>query len=256
MRTRIPLILSFFLAHSIPLSADILGVNVGASTWAPSISGGFSSSAPASSQISLGDDINLNESSNNSLAFTLEHPIPVLPNVRYQGVTVDNQGSDQLNQNLNFNGATFNNGERVLSEFDVSQEDIVLYYEVMDNWINLDLGLDIKRLDGRVALSSNSTSTTTTLNVEETLPLLYLSARFDLPFSGFYVGADLINDPVVINLSDSSAQDRTLKLGYESGNGLGIEGGLKNLNLDLDNADSLNTNLQFEGLFLNGYFHF
>lgn len=234
--------------------ADSLGLNVGATTWTPTLTGDFKSTTPASSTISLGNDINLNEKPKRGLAFSLEHPIPSLPNVRFQGTSLDKKGYSQLNSNLNFNGTTFNSGDQVQSEFDLSHEDIVLYYEVVDNLVNINLGLDIKRLDGHVSMSSNNS--TTRLAVDETLPLLYFSARYDVPGSGFYLGADLINDPQLVDLNTSLAEDRTVKVGYESRNGLGIEGGLKNFKLDLDNSNSLDTNLEFQGLFLNGYLHF
>jgi hypothetical protein len=62
--------------------------------------------------------------------------------------------------------------------------------------------------------------------------LLYLSARFDLPFSGFYVGADIST----LSVDDSSVDDTTLKLGYESKIGFGIEGGIKTFSVELDDA--------------------
>ena len=45
-------------------------------------------------------------------------------------------------------------------------------------------------------------------------------------------------------------------IGYESKIGLGIEGGFKTFTLDLEDVNTLNTNLEYDGLFLNGYFHF
>ena len=96
----------------------------------------------------------------------------------------------------------------------------MLYYEVMDNWINLDLGVDLKRFDGEVSLAGESTSR---LNIDEVVPVVYFSARFDLPFTGFYIGADLNN----LAIGDSDVDDTTLMFGYETGTGIGIEGGLK-----------------------------
>lgn len=77
-------------------------------------------------------------------------------------------------------------------------------------------------------------------------------SRFDLPFTGFYAGADLIH----LSSGDNSANDSTLLIGYESSIGLGIEVGVKTFSLDLDNADNIDTNIEYEGLYLNGFFHF
>ena len=59
-----------------------------------------------------------------------------------------------------------------------------------------------------------------------------------------------------MGLSDSTAQDSTIALGYETGTGLGIEGGVKSFSVELDDSEDLNTDLEYDGLFLNGYYNF
>jgi len=127
-----------------------------------------------------------------------------------------------------------------------------LYYEVMDNWLNLDIGLDLKLFDGEVSTVGSTNTTTSSITIDETIPLLYLSARIDLPFSGFYVGADFSG----LSVNDSSAADTTIKVGYESGIGLGIEGGYKIFSLNLDDVNDFDSDLEYNGAFINGYFHF
>jgi len=226
--------------------ADFVGLNIGASHWAPELTGSFSS---LGTPIDIVDTLGIDDPSQSSMVLTLEHPIPVLPNIRYQGYDLDSRGSKILSNDVDFNGTNFTSGTSVTSTFDLSHDDIVLYYEILDNWINLDFGLDLKRFEGEVSLSG---STTTSVLVDETVPLLYISARFDLPFTGFYVGADINS----LSIGDSSAEDSTIMLGYESGSGLGLEGGIKKFSLELDDVNSLNTNLEYDGIYLNGYFHF
>lgn len=235
-------------AVSGPVCADFVGINIGAGHWSPSLSGSFNSNNGGSS-INLGDDLGIDDESNTSLVLTLEHPIPLLPNIRYQGYALDSTGTSMLNSDLTFNGETFSSGNMVRSSFDLSHDDIVLYYELLDNWIDLDMGVDLKRFDGEVELSGTNT---TRVNVDETIPLLYLSARFDLPYSGFYIGADINN----LSLTDNDAEDSTFKLGYESSEGLGFEGGIKTFSLELDDVNNLDTDIRYDGFFLNGYYHF
>jgi hypothetical protein len=83
------------------------------------------------------------------------------------------------------------------------------------------------------------------------LQIGYFKRKRDLPFTGFYVGADLN-----LNSGDNSAKDSTLLIGYESSIGLGIEVSVKAFSVDLDNADNIDTNIAYEGLYLNGFFHF
>ncbi len=232
-----------------PVIADFVGLNIGAQHWSPSLSGSFNSKN-SSTSVNLNDDLGISDESQNSFVLILEHPIPVLPNIRYQGYSLDSTGSSTLNSDLNFNGETFNSGNRVRSNLDLSHEDIVLYYQLLNNWVNLDMGVDLKRFDGAVELSGDTT--TTRVAVDETIPLLHLSARFDLPYSGFYIGANFNN----LSLNSNSAEDSTLKLGYQSNYGLGFEGGVKTFSLQLDDANDLTTDLKYDGIFLNGYYNF
>ena len=59
-----------------------------------------------------------------------------------------------------------------------------------------------------------------------------------------------------LELGDSSAYDSTLMVGYRSSTGLGVEGGFKTFNLDLEDAGNLDTNLEYDGIYLNGYYRF
>jgi len=226
------------------VNADFVGINIGLSHWAPDLSGNFNSGNDA--KIDLSNDLGINDPSQTSLILIIEHPIPLLPNVKYQSFDLATSGNKTLTQNLSFNGNSYSAGNNVSSTFDLSHDGIVFYYEVLDNWVNLDLGLDLKRFGGKVGINGND------ITVDETVPLLYISARFDLPFTGFYAGADLNS----LGSGDNKANDSTLLVGYESAIGLGVEGGVKTFSLDLDNANNINTNIEYKGLYLNGFFHF
>ena len=231
--------------------AEFVGFNIGASHWSPTLSGSFQSGSEDS--IDLVDDLDVEDPSQSSMVLILEHPIKALPNLKYQGFDLDSSGSSQLDSDINFNGQTFNSGDQVQSSLDLSHDNIVLYYQLVDDWIDLDLGVDLKLFDGEVSLAGSSS---TSVDVDETIPLLYLSARFDLPKKGFYVGADINANLIDLGLSDSDAQDSTIMLGYESRNGLGIEGGYKYFSLDLDDVNDLDTDLEYDGIYFNGYYNF
>ncbi len=250
--TRQAIILSALLLLTCgSVRAEFIGFNIGASHWSPTLSGTFQSAGDDS--IDLVDDLDVNDPSQSSMVLILEHPIKALPNLKYQGFDLDSSGRSQLDSDINFNGQTFSSGDQVESSFDISHENIVLYYQLIDDWIDLDLGVDLKLFDGEVSLSG---SNTTRVDVDETIPLLYLSARFDLPKEGFYVGANINANLIDLGLSDSDAQDSTIMLGYESRNGLGIEGGYKYFSLDLDDVNDLDTDLEYDGIYFNGYYHF
>lgn len=247
---KIPVISALMLLFSTSVHADIVGFTIGVNYWSPELSGDFNSTGDAN--IDLSDDLDIDDPSQSSVILSLEHPIPIFPNIRYQSIDLDSDGRNTLTSSITFDGETYVANETVRTTFDLSHDDIVLYYEVLDNWINLDIGLDLKRFDGEVSIAGSTNTTTSSIDIDETVPLLYLSARFDLPFSGFYIGADISS----FSIDDSSAEDTTIKLGYESGSGFGIEGGLKTFSLELDDADDLDTDIEYDGVFLNGYFHF
>lgn len=243
-----PSLILIAVGLSCPASADFVGLNIGANRWTPDISGSFSSSN--SSSIALENDLGFKDHTSTSLSISFEHPLPVIPNIRYQGYDLNASSNSTLNSDLNFNNQNYTNGSTISSTLDLSHNDVALYYEVLDNWINIDLGLDFKIFDGKVSI--NDATNSSTIDVEETIPMLYLAARFDLPFTGFYVGANIQQ----ISIGDNSSEDSTLMIGYESKVGLGIEGGIKTFSLELEDAGDLNTNLEYDGLFFNGYYHF
>jgi len=249
-RKSIPLsLLAAILSGS--ASADFVGLNISASHWTPDLSGSFSSGS--SSDIQLNNDLGYSDQTSALVSLSFEHPIPLVPNVKYQGAELNASSNSTLTNNLNFEGQNFVVNSNISSTLDLSHKDIVLYYEILDNWINIDIGLDLKKFDGKVSIRDlDNANNNETINVDETIPMIYLSAPVDLPLTGFYVGANIQQ----LSIGDSSAEDSTLMVGYESSSGLGIEGGIKTFSLELNDASNLNTNLEYDGLYLNGYFHF
>jgi outer membrane protein len=229
--------------------AEFIGLNIGAHTNQSANT--FNRNGAGS--IDLVDDLNINNPAQTSMVLILEHPISLLPNIRYQGNNLYSPESSEVNWEANTNNSASIASKTTTTSFDLTHEDIVLYYQLLNNWIDLDMGVDLKRFDGQV---SQAGTTGSSIDVDETIPLLHLSARVELPVSGLYVGANINANVVDLGLSQSTAQDSTIMLGYESGTGLGIEGGIKSFSVELNDSDSLNTNLEYDGLFLNGYFNF
>ena len=246
--TRIALLISTLLFLCVTsVRAEFIGFKIGVNYWEPDLTGSFIGDDPLDTQIDLVDDLGLEDISPSNLVLTLEHPIPLLPNIRYQNIDLDSSGFSSSSSFI-YEGQLYVGP--VTSTFDLSHDDIVLYYEVLDNWVNLDIGLDIKIFDGEVALSGLTSSTT--VPIDETIPLLYLSARFDLPFSGFYIGADFSG----ADISDNSLEDTSIMLGYQSNSGLGFEGGYKKFSLEINDVTDVNADLEYDGIYLNGYYNF
>lgn len=218
--------------------AEFVGFSIPASQLPPA---GYDTS---DNGIELVDDLDSESSRASSMVLILEHPISALPNIRYQGKATNAAETVPARQNPINKSRT---------SFDLAQDDIVLYYQLSGAKLDLDLGVDLKRLDGEVSYADTDDNR---LDVNETIPLLYLSARYDLSNSGFYVGANINADIIDLGLSNSSAQDSTIMLGYDTGSGLGIEGGFKYFSLDLESDYEQDTSLEYDGLYLNGYYNF
>lgn len=230
--------------------AEFIGLNIGGQAHRA-----FLANLPgnASSSIDLVDDLGVDNPKQSSMVLILEHPIAALPNLRYRGYNLDSSDRSSLDPDVNFNGGGLSAGKGSTSSFDLAHDDIVLYYQLPNNSVDLDLGVDLKHFDGRVSAGG---AVVEDIDVDETIPLLHLSARVALPVNGLYVGADINANIIDLGISKSTAQDSTIKLGYESGTGLGIEGGIKSFALELNDTNNVTTDLEYDGLFLNGYYNF
>lgn len=250
--TRTVLLISACLGLAIGTAqAEFVGFNIGPSKWAPAPHKALSYSE--SDRIDLVDDLELDNPEHSSMLLILEHPISALPNFRYQGYDLDSSDETSLPSDFRLNGEPLNTDNGSTSAVNLSQDDVVLYYQLPNKRVDLDLGVDLKRFDGDISLGG---ADGTRVSVNETIPLFYLSARYDLTNSGFYVGANINANIIDLGLSESSAQDSTIMLGYESGNGLGVEGGFKYFSLDLNDVDQPDTDLEYDGIYLNGYYNF
>ncbi|MCB1647772.1 MAG: hypothetical protein KDI36_20095, partial [Pseudomonadales bacterium] len=89
------------------------------------------------------------------------------------------------------------------------------------------------------------------------LPMLYGRARFNLPFTGTWVGGD-IN---YVGYSGNQIADYALKIGWETENFIfpefGIEGGYRKFSIEVDEDDAdVDVNTDIDGIFINLTAHF
>ncbi|MBU2955552.1 TIGR04219 family outer membrane beta-barrel protein [Marinobacter sp. F3R08] len=167
-----------------PMShADVVGFGASVSYWDSDLSG---KAATNNDVVDVENDLNLDGDSNTNASLYLEHPVPVLPNVRLGYTLVEQSGRGDVGL-TGFDGVT---GE-VQSDLDLEQLDLTLYYEVLDNWVNLDLGLTARDLSGELLVKEAFTGVPSSeTSIDAVIPMGYLAARFDLPFTGVSVGAE------------------------------------------------------------------
>ena len=239
-----PLVTSIVVAAatsvSISAQADIVDIYFGGSTWQTSFTG---EAQDGDTLINVEDDLGLDDESSNFLYVAVEHPLPVLPNVRLQRTDIGFSATNTLTAQIDFEGETFLVGETVNTNADLTHTDATLYWEVVDLIAEFDLGITVRLFDGVFELESDAVG-----NVQEDLddpiPMLYARAGFNLPFSG--LSASLAAQG--IGFSDNLLYDATARVNYEAKFGLGVEAGYRVLELEIDDEDVF-ANFSIDGLY-------
>jgi len=237
------------------VKADTIGFEVGAYQWNSDYSGTISVDDTTTSGTSLDikDDLGFTSDSQSVLWIKIEHPLPILPNIKLVSSNLTTNAASVLTRDIVFGGETFTTNENVATQADLSNTEYTFYYELLDNWINLDAGVTIRQYDGSISLATDPTGSN--INNSEVLdfviPLLYLNGRFDLPMTGFFVEGQ-VN---VISYNNDSISDTEFAIGYESDLGLGGKLGHRAFTMNVDEAN-FQSNLDFSGTYFSVFYHF
>ena len=229
---------------SLTCADTIFGIYAGAGQWQADYSGNIGKPSIDVNQLGAKD------SDNNFYYIALEHPIPLVPNIKLQKLDVSTQQTAVITQSFAIDGAVFAAGSNVTSDIDLSHTDLILYYEILDNWVNLDVGVNVRRFDGYVSSANETTAIQTDL--DDTIPMVYAKAQFDLPFTGFSAGLE----GNAANFGDDRITDYSAKIMYmfDSALDLGVEVGYREMSIDLD--DTVKTDMTMKGPYAAFVFHF
>jgi len=231
----IPLAMALTVATG-TANADALGIYAGGGIWDHDPSGTFGTEGDAS--INAESDLAYSGESDTYFYAAFEHFVPLVPNVRVEVASMEHTGTAA---GLTFNGVSAT-GDSAIS---LDTTDAIAYWRLLDNWINFDFGLNVRQLEADFVVGPE------TVSVSETVPMLYVAAQVDLPFTGFSVGADINT----ISVSGVTYQDMRVRALYEMGV-IGLEAGLKSTTIELDDVDNVNADLEFEGVMFGAFLHF
>ncbi len=243
------LISLLLLVPSLAFADDVLGIYAGVGFWAQNIEGFVDYNG---SNVGLEEDLKLENDSGVSFYLAIEHFVPMLPNVKIQHDKISTTGSHVLSESFVFDGVTYNIDESIDSKFQLDDTDLILYYELLDNWINLDAGLDIKLINGEVEIYSNTTSQSASKSFDVPIPMLYAKAQIDIPTTGLYISGE----GSAIEYDGSGIRDMKIYAGYEFDYGLGFELGWRKFSINIDDVDGLTADISVEGVFGNLRYHF
>jgi outer membrane protein len=243
------LILTPVSLTSLPASADFIGLYVGGGFWQASPEGDI-----GRTDINLESTLNLDEQNNQFVFVAIEHPIPILPNVRAQHSEMEWNGNALVSAGTNLNGNPFVTDEQVAVSVDLTHTDTTLYYEIMDNVIDLDLGITARSFDGEASLVGVTQQES--IELDAVGPLLYGQVGVDIPITALSAHV-LVNWTNIdkFRLIDWAAQ-LTYELDLLPAVDAGLILGYRSMQVELDDLDDLEADASFEGYFLALQLHF
>lgn len=169
------------------------------------------------------------------ISASLEHGVPIIPNVRVRHAQLQSEG-------------TYESAD---SELDMSSTDVIAYYELLDNVVSVDLGLGAKFLQGDYSIGTDTTD-----DVERTLGMAYGSVGADLPMTGFSVKGELgLGTGSDVNATDVQAEVKydfmeTLALD------MGAKVGYRYMEINYDDVEDAGLDTEFKGPYVGLEFHF
>ena len=156
----------------------------------------------------------------------LEHPISFIPLVKIEYTEFIDKGIGKIADNLN-----------------LTIYDLTFYYEVLDNGINADVGINLKHVEGKILISSVEKYKSKKLKLS--VPMIYAKVGFDVPRTNL----SLQVEGNYITQNGENIYDAQAGLRYTFDSGFGIETGYKVMNLKFNEVDDLNVENKFSGLY-------
>lgn len=244
----------FACALALPAHADtVFGLYLDIDGWQVQSSGDIGTAKNDMQNFELDDETKV------SFSLSLEHPIPIIPNVRLRTVDLSGSGDTTLDSDFSFGGVNFASGDVVATEFDLQSTDITLYYEIFDNdVVSFDLGLAGKYLDGEYTVEGQTGSGTARSSeaFKGVVPLLYGALMVGVPNTGL----SFFGEISAIEVDNNSIQDYQAGVAYSFMDNMALDvsvrAGYREFNLELDDVDNIFTDWSFNGPFLGVQAHF
>lgn len=236
-------LLATLTATPLLATADIAGLYAGTGVWQSSPTGTLGNTS-----ISLENTLNFDEENSNYFFIALEHPIPLLPNLRLTRTDLEWAGQGVVSAGTSLDEVVFPSDQAVAADLDLSHTEVTFYYEILDNIVDLDLGLTARLFDGEASLIGANQQER--VELDAVIPMLYGRAGIDLPFTG--LSAALSGNWVDVN--DVSLTDWSAEVNYDFKIAPTLEAGLsigyRSMLIEIDDQDELQSDAEFDGLFI------
>lgn len=228
------------------LYADIAGGEISIGLFKHSPAGEASYRLPfisTASSTDIKDSLGFSDTQDIFFKAYLEHPIPFVPNIKLAYTGLSHNGSQVVKafswgNIINFSGT-------IQNTLALDFSDVTLYYEILDNWIEIDTGLTLRYLSGNITVLSSTR--TDAANFSTFIPMIYGKTRFNFPTTNI----SLQLEANAIGYSAITSYDYEVSIRYSFSMGLGVETGYKTFHLDSSELlEGFHTNMTFNGPYL------
>ena len=198
----------------------------------------------------LEDTLHWESNENIFLKAYIEHPVPMLPNVKVAFTQLSHEGKGEVGNDFIWGGIHIPTLGTIENSLDISKYDLTLYYELLDNWVEADVGVTLGYIDGNIAVTALtglgpiSFSQSESTDFSLFMPTLYGKAKFNIPSTDI----SLQFEGDVFSYDDTTFYNYEVSARYTFSMGLGIEAGYKAMHLDSkDLVDGLVADMDFTG---------
>jgi len=178
-------------------------------------------------------------------SITIDHALPVVPNIKIQNTDLSSTGTGTLTRDLIVDGTTFTVSDTLNTSLDLSHTDFTFFYSPINNWVHFDLGLTARHFTE--GLSVEGASANTAIDLEEWLPMIYGNLRFELPLTGVYINSDLN----YASYEDNTLSDFSASLGYVSDSAVSFtaEVGYRKFSIDAEDINNFEADIDIDGIY-------
>ena len=211
--------------------ADVIGVKGDLSYWA------YDGQANMAAQTAASDQ-DLERKGAAQLSLAIEHPVPLIPNAKIRSVNLKTQTENEV-------------AGQPVYDINMDHADFILYYEILDNIVNADVGVGATTLNGHV-----TTLALRKTDIDKTVPVIYATAGAKLPFTGLSAKGEVLYS----NFNDAKITDAQAELQYNFIDNLlvdvGLKAGYRILDIKLDDYEKNDLKFNFKGPYIGLDIHF
>ena len=211
--------------------ADVIGVKGDLSYWA------YDGQANMAAQTAASDQ-DLERKGAAQLSLAIEHPVPLIPNAKIRYVNLKTQTENEV-------------AGQPVYDINMDHADFILYYEILDNIVNADVGVGATTLNGHVTTLALSKT-----DIDKTVPVIYATAGAKLPCTGLSAKGEVLYS----KFNDAKITDAQAELQYNFIDNLlvdvGLKAGYRILDIKLDDYEKNDLKFNFKGPYIGLDIHF